>query len=267
MSVQKEKQKCLWCGKEKWIDQSSSKSGFDKNSFMKNGFNPICKTCKKNLNDLDSFKNYLDDSGIEFNQKTWDKASKEILDKLKNKYKDEIPNNLSKSIIQKIINKYFSLSNLNESFKSTPKVQSSNNGKKIYSKRWMGYYTEEELDYLESYLNGLYNDFKIITTNHKDYAMKIAKASLHMDKCYQDLLSGKSGADSRYKTARETFDALSKSAAFAESQRSQNDVSLGCFGKVFEKVEQRKWIPKHTPLEKDAFDKLINQFSHINKSL
>jgi hypothetical protein len=137
----------------------------------------------------------------------------------------------------------------------------------VYSKKWMGTYSQTDIEYLDNYLKGLHSDFKIITENHKDYAKKIAKASLHMDKCFQEMLQGVSGADKRYKDARETFDTLSKSAQFSENTRGQNEISLGCFGVLFDRVEQKKWIPQHVPLEKDDYDKLIDYFSTINKSI
>lgn len=139
--------------------------------------------------------------------------------------------------------------------------------KKIYSSKWMGEYTYADIEYLENYYLGLDRDFKIVTTNHKDYAKKIAKASLHMDKCFQDMLAGVSGADKKYKDAKDVFDTLSKSAQFSESQRGQNDVSLGGFGVTFDMVEQNQWIPKHTELNEDDYDKLIKQFSTIRESV
>lgn len=138
---------------------------------------------------------------------------------------------------------------------------------KYYNKKWMGEYSPSEIEYLEGYINGLHKDFKIVTENHKDYAKKIAKASLHMDNCFRDVLEGVSGADKRYKDAKDVFDTLSKSAQFSESQRGQNEVGLGCFGRVFELVENKTYIPQHTPLNKDDIDKILDDFSHISKSL
>ena len=143
----------------------------------------------------------------------------------------------------------------------------NNKEDKTYSKQWVGEYTKDDIEYLDSYLKGLHSDFKIITENHKDYAKKIAKASLHMDKCFQDMLQGVPQSDKRYKDARETFDTLSKSAQFSEQTRGQNDVGLGCFGVLFERVEQKKWVPSHTPVEKDDYDKMIDYFSSISKSV
>lgn len=142
----------------------------------------------------------------------------------------------------------------------------SNEGKN-YNAKWMGNYTQSDIEYLEDYYLGLDRDFKIVTTSHKDYARKICKASLHMDKCFQEVLEGSAGADTKYKASRETFDTLSKSAQFSESQRGQNDVGLGNFGVTFDQVEQNKWIPKHIPIDEDAIGKMIQQFASIKDSV
>ena len=70
-----------------------------------------------------------------------------------------------------------------------------------------------------------------------------------------------------YEKATKLFDMLSKSAQFAESQRGANDVSLGCFGRVFDAVEIHNWVPELTPTDEDMYDKLLKQFSNIERSL
>ena len=120
---------------------------------------------------------------------------------------------------------------------------------------------------METYYNDLRTDFKIVTRNHQDYARKIAKASLAMDRAYDDMIKGVQGSDTRYKNLKDTFDQLSKSAQFAEDKRGANEVGLGCFGVTFDKVEKRQWIPKHDPINKDDYDKMLDAFSTINKSL
>jgi hypothetical protein len=269
-------QRCLWCGNNGFISNEGKKSDFDKNIFFKNGFNPICKKCKSKIIDIDTFKTYIQDSGIYFDENTWEKAVNDIRERLLKQYKNknELPNDFIKLSFNKIMNRFFSLGNLSGDFKFMPLNSENKNKKidkkdeiKIFNEKWMGNYTKYEIEYLENYLQGLHNDFKIVTTNHKDYAMKIAQASLHMNKCYQDLLDGTGGSDARYKTARENFDTLSKSAQFAESGRGQNDVSLGCFGVTFDKVEKKQWVPKHIPLEQDEFDKMLSQFDSIEESL
>lgn len=137
----------------------------------------------------------------------------------------------------------------------------------VWNDEWQGKYTKSDLNYLNNYYQGLMRDFKIITTNHKDYARKIAQASLSQSKAFQQLQEGKEGADIAYEKATKLFDMLSKSAQFAESQRGANDVALGCFGRVFDAVEKHNWVPEHVPTNEDMYDKLLRQFSNIERSL
>ena len=137
----------------------------------------------------------------------------------------------------------------------------------IYDSKWLGKYTQRDIDYLNSYYAGLERDYKIITENHRDYARKIAKASLQMDKAFDEMTNGVDGADARYKNAREAFDTLSKSAKFSESTRSVNDVGVSSFSKVAAMVEAHNWIPEHKPLKKDTIDEMIDYLSTITKSL
>lgn len=137
----------------------------------------------------------------------------------------------------------------------------------VYDEKWMGKYTKKDIDYLNNYYVGLERDYKIITENHRDYARKIAKASLQMDKAFDEMINGLDGADARYKNAREAFDTLSKSAKFSESTRSVNDVGISSFSKVAAMVEAHNWIPEHKPLKKDTIDEMIDYLSTITKSL
>jgi len=137
----------------------------------------------------------------------------------------------------------------------------------IYDDKWMGKYSQKDIDYLTNYYAGLERDYKIITENHRDYARKIAKASLQMDKAFDEMINGTEGADARYKNAREAFDTLSKSAKFSESTRSVNDVGISSFSKVAAMVETHNWIPEHIPLKKDTIDEMIDYLSTITKSL
>lgn len=137
----------------------------------------------------------------------------------------------------------------------------------IYSKKWRGLYTQDDLDALDEYYAGLERDYKIITENHKDYAKKIAKASLMMDKAYEDVLAGVPKAEEKYDKLKGVFDSLCKSAKFSEDKRSINDVGISSFSIITARVAEHNWIPEHTPLEKDDIDKLLDYLSTVTKSL
>jgi hypothetical protein len=137
----------------------------------------------------------------------------------------------------------------------------------VWDDDWYGEYTKKDLDFLNNYLEKIKSEFKISSINHIDYARKVALASLAVNKAYNEMMAGQDKADIKYKNAVANFDMLSKSAKFAESTRSANDVSLGSFGKIFDLVEKHNWVPTYIPKDKDMYDKLLEQFATIQKSL
>lgn len=161
---------------------------------------------------------------------------------------------------QNILDKY-------DSVKSDNTFSISEKEPQVYSKKWKGSYSQKDLDSLDEYYNSLEKDYNIVTGNHRDYAKKIAKASLQMDKAFDDMMNGVEGADKKYDNATKVFDTLSKSAKFSESTRSVNDVGASSFSKVAAMVESHNWIPEHHPLEKDTIDEMIDYLCTITKSL
>ena len=175
-------------------------------------------------------------------------------------------NNTSKSVKEQIAKKYADIRKDKDETLSELYAK-ENKDELIYNDKWRGKYSLKDIKYLDEYYNGLERDYKIITENHRDYARKIAKASLQMDKAFDEMINGIDGADARYKNAREAFDTLSKSAKFSESTRSVNDVGATSFSKVASMVEAHNWIPEYHPLEKDVIDEMIDYLSTITKSL
>lgn len=241
---------------EKAGREQPSKEFYNTNSTILPKY-PVCKSCVKkliNIKDIQTIYKVLKEMDIAFVQSVWETAL----------YNE--PNNP--------FGKYITMMNSlpqyrgrkwgNSVFDKNEEHQ-FNDDKMIYSQEWLGNYSQRDLDYLEEYLKSLKKDFKIVTRNHIDYARKIAKASLAMDRAYEEMLNG--GSEQRYKNLKEIFDSLSKSAQFAESQRGINDVSLGCFGVIFDKVEKNMFVREHQPTDKDIYDNLLEQFSNINKSL
>lgn len=250
------------------------------NSVHANGVLPYCKTFIKSKTykkdksiDIEKLKNILRQVDIPFLNDTFESAltsGGDVVGKYFTMF-NSLPQNRGLTWN----NSDFGIDNpqhvnenlhINEDDDNKP-VDDSYLSEEVYSKEWRGTYTRADLEYLDDYYRELQLDFKIVTKNHKDYAKKIAKASFAMDKAYDDMMNGVGGSDKRYKDLKDTFDSLSKSAQFAEDKRGQNDVSLGGFGVTFDKVEQRKWIPQHTPIKKDDYDELIEYFSTINKSV
>ena len=77
-----------------------------------------------------------------------------------------------------MINQYSKISSTSKQSKAKiPQQQIQNDTDElIYDDKWMGKYSQKDIDYLNNYYAGLERDYKIITENHRDYARKIAKA-------------------------------------------------------------------------------------------
>ena len=207
----------------------------------------------KNINTLRQNKDrsFADSEKDGFTHKTYNVKDKQKKETIANRYSEVIEN------------KNNSQNTTTSSISQPKKIEED----LVYSEFWMGEYTQKDIDLLDKYYAGLNRDYKIVTENHRDYAKKIAKASLMMDKAYEDMLKGVSGADKMYSSAKDIFDSLSKSAKFSEDKRSINDVGISSFSKITSIVENHNWIPQHVPKEKDMYDEMLEALSVINKSV
>lgn len=132
---------------------------------------------------------------------------------------------------------------------------------RIYNSKWGGSFTEAEIEYLDGYLNGLQADFEINNVNHVDYAKKVCKASLMVDKHFNDYINGIPGADKRWKDAQTAFNSLSEAAKFSEKTRSENDnTGMGSLGEITKKLETSGFLQKKMKFEKDEIDKIHEDF-------
>ena len=207
----------------------------------------------KNINTLRQNKDrsFADSEKDGFTHKTYNVNARQKKETIANRYSEVIEN------------KNNSQNTTTSSISQPKKIEED----LVYSEFWMGEYTQKDIDLLDKYYAGLNRDYKIVTENHRDYAKKIAKASLMMDKAYEDMLKGVSGADKMYSSAKDIFDSLSKSAKFSEDKRSINDVGISSFSKITSIVENHNWIPQHVPKEKDMYDEMLEALSVINKSV
>lgn len=261
------KLKCVQCGREKYIKRDYYKSK-DPRFGISQERCYWCKECLENkcfdangIPNRDSFREILRDYlNLPFDQSLYE----ESLNKDKRLLGYYITQLNTRSRYK---GKNLTWEDGQIEDKKDNKLTNNQNEEKIYSKNWSGYYTQIEIEYLDNYLEGLSKDFKIITTNHKDYAKKIAQASLAVNKAYQDMLNDVSGADKKYKDLQSTFDTLSKSAQFSENSRSANDVGITGIAQIVDKVESKQWIYDNENFKKDELDHILEQFENIKKSI
>ncbi|AAK79108.1 Conserved hypothetical protein [Clostridium acetobutylicum EA 2018] len=272
---------CIKCNKR----QKLSSFYVNKLNKTNEGHDFWCKKCVSSfVKDKNSLIEYCKKNRRLFKEDLWSTQS----EKIKNKYKNNLEfENLSAKqqkdfLLNKTIKGYFGSMNrvnyysydqgqdkellkkdivINRSISENVK-EKDKKPKKIYSQKWIGTYTQEQLDYLNDYYEDCLKDFNIVTRNHKDYARKIAKASLVMDESYNDMMNGISGADKRYKEAKAIFDSLSTSAKFSEKTRSINDsAGFDNLGEIILNLEQNGYLAKKIIFDDpDDVDKISADF-------
>lgn len=139
---------------------------------------------------------------------------------------------------------------------------------KIYSKEFNGNFKPHELQYLEAYYASLEQDFDLDTENLRDYARKLAKASLQADKAQDDYGAGRCDL-STVKDALAQFDMLSKSANFAACKRKPGEGGgMGSWSELTYKLETSGHpCTRKIEWEKDDVDRTIMEFKHIVDAL
>ena len=264
-----QKKKCENCHRELAVKNNFYTT---RNKLFPDGRLNICKKCingKIDYDDINTVYNMLRQMDIPFIQSIWDGAGATI------KKKGTRFGNYIQAIA---LAQYDGLTWNDSDILSTTQQNNKRQNKNkideedkgtIYDKKWRGSYTESDLEYLNDYFKRLQTDFNIITVNHLDYAKKIAKASLAMDKAYDGMLKGESGASKAYKDLRDAFDNLCKSAQFSESTRGATSAGINGITEVVDKIETKEWIEEITVEEfpEDQLDHLLLQFSNIEKSL
>lgn len=134
-----------------------------------------------------------------------------------------------------------------------------------YSEQWNGYYTAREVAYLDGYYADLDREFNLSDRSMRDYARKVAKASLEADIIHDKWHRGKATID-ELKRAQEIFDKYSQSAAFAACRRPSDQgapEALPPLGEIIRMIEEEGLL-QTTKVEfpPDDVDKIIADFAH-----
>lgn len=263
--------KCIKCNQKKKLLEFYSNNKW-REEFYRDRW---CRKCAKSLIlDENVLKEYFDDNRRKYPDNYWglmyDKAKKNVskeMPYLKGKEKEE-------KVLKSTLNNCFSLMNFKAYYRFIETNLENKNEVtgdikederiKVYNKKWNGYYTQEDIDYLEEYYTGLDNDFRLSNHSYRDYAKKVCKASLIMDKAFSDMHNGVEGAEKKYKEMKTAFDTLSQSAKFAEKTRSANDVvGYGSLGELTNALEENGFLTKPVRFSDDDIDLIIDEFRWI----
>lgn len=133
-----------------------------------------------------------------------------------------------------------------------------------YSEDWNGKFTKQEVEFLDNYYSELDDGFVLDNKSIRDYARKVAKASLAVDIASNNFRRG-AVTIKELKDALDMFDNLSKSANFAACKRKAGEqAGQGSFGELVMKIESTGKIEtNYVKWEQDEVDKVIEELYHI----
>lgn len=139
---------------------------------------------------------------------------------------------------------------------------------KVYNQFFNGEFKPSEIEYLESYYNGLQEDFDLSDTALRDTAKKVAKASLMADKVQNDYMAGRCSLQD-VKDATAQLDLLMKTGNFAACKRKPGDkntlnnwaeTTMYCETHGYPCIEKIEW-------DKDIVDTAIDGLNYIIESM
>lgn len=239
-----------------------------------------CKECAAQYcKDQDTLKQYCYENNRQWKDNFWDSAVKkaqyvqatdaEYIDpKSSQKKRKDILNRTA-------VRQFFSFMNLGAFYGYVENIgedgvyvvpeekpsEEENEDKRTYNRKWGGFFTKEEIESQEETYSQYEEDFVLDNVNIRDYARKVAKASLNADIAEDKMRRGEISA-SEYKEAQRIFDDLSKSSNFAACRRKPGEASgMGSLGEIIMRLEQSGALNENGfTFPEDDVDKIIQDF-------
>lgn len=238
-----------------------------------------CKDCvTQYCKDKETLKQYCYENNRQWRDNFWDSALKKaqyaiatnpdyIDPKATPKKRKDIEDRAA-------VRQFFSLMNLSAFYSYTENVNKDgvfnddkplededSPGKRTYNRKWGGFFTQEEIESLEETYSQYEEDFVLDNVNIRDYARKVAKASLNADIAEDKMRRGQISAG-EYKEAQRIFDDLSKSSNFAACRRKPGEASgMGSLGEIIMRLEVSGALNTNGfTFPEDDVDKIIKDF-------
>lgn len=275
---------CLKCGKVKDVsDFFANKDWVDQL-----GHDVWCKECAQKCSSKDEMREYFWENHRQWNERIWELAKNKALKLASNNLAfQKAADDRRKSILEKLtcqqvptmmtlpsMYKYFDPEKDGKaiSFEEAKAVglveEPEDEEEKAYNEEFNGYFKPRELNYLKAYYAELEKDYTLDTQNIRDYARKICRASLMVDKAYDDYAAGRCDF-SVVKDAINVFDTLSKSANFAACKRKPGDNGgISSWSELTLKLETSGYpCTRKIEWEPDDVDKTIEEYRHIVDAL
>lgn len=141
---------------------------------------------------------------------------------------------------------------------------------KVYSLEWNGFYTKQDLIFLNSYYEQLQSDFPLDDIVMQDSGRKVAKAALADDKTYNAMLENK-GTVADWQKAHDVYEKILASTNFSASQRKDKGGGvMKALGTIIAAVELQRDISslcKQQIFAEDDVDRILRDFRHTEVAI
>lgn len=146
-------------------------------------------------------------------------------------------------------------------------TSSVGNDTKVYSLEWNGYYTREEILYMNNYYTSLEKEFSLEDIAMRDSARKCAKASMLYDTIFNRYRDGRAGMD-ELKAAQKMFDDNLKTANFAACKRNDTGSNDVCIGEIVKMIEEKGLLQANGVYwQKDTVDLILEDLYHTGEAV
>lgn len=273
---------CIHCGSMKSLSKFASNRDWSET----NGRDVWCLDCVKKLATKEDMRRYFWQNNREWNEKIWQQAKERALlmisdnptyNKSGEQRKAAMLDKMTVTMVPTYMNipgmyKYVDNSENDMTFEQAKakKIvpEDIDPFAKSYSAEWDGSFTKKELDYLNGYYTRLQKDFSFNDASTIDYAKKVCRASMQVDKVMDDFANGRCDY-AAVKDAVNVFDMLSKSANLAACKRKEgqgggistwSETTLYLETHGYPMTEEVEW-------PEDVVDRVNSNYRHLIASL
>lgn len=140
--------------------------------------------------------------------------------------------------------------------------------KPYYDKVWQGWFTKEQVEWMDEKYDQYKEDFVLDNINMQDYTRKVIKASLNADLAEDRMRRGQ-GTPDEYMKAQKIFDDLSKSSNFAACRRKPGETTgMGSLGEIILRLETQGYLDENPyTFPDDDIDKVIAAYKYTLEAI
>lgn len=140
--------------------------------------------------------------------------------------------------------------------------------KPYYDKVWQGWFTPEQVEWMNEKYAQYAEDFVLDNINMQDYTRKVIKASLNADLA-EDRMRRNQGSPDEYMKAQKIFDDLSKSSNFAACRRKPGETTgMGSLGEIILRLETQGYLDQNPyTFPDDDVDKVIQAYNYTVEAI